>query len=77
MVEQAADRIIIMPGSGVRSNNIAALAAFTGVKELHSSARKMTPSAMLYTRQSMEEDLSSVSVDTEEIQKMKTALQHH
>ncbi|HVX50985.1 MAG TPA: copper homeostasis protein CutC, partial [Chitinophagaceae bacterium] len=56
MVEQAADRIIIMPGSGVRSNNIAALAAFTGVKELHSSARKMTPSAMLYTRQSMEED---------------------
>ncbi len=74
LVEQADDRIIIMPGSGVRSNNIAALAQYTGVTELHSSARMLKPSAMHYIKQSMQEDLSSVSVDLDEVIGMKEAL---
>ncbi len=74
LVEQAGDRIIIMPGSGVRSSNITELAQFTGAVELHSSARKQQASAMQYLQQSMQEDLSTVIADAEEVGKMKTAL---
>jgi copper homeostasis protein len=76
VIEQAQNRITIMPGSGVRSSNIAELATYTGANELHSSARKMHPSSMLYTKISMQETLDAVSVDEEEIRKMKTALQN-
>ncbi len=74
LVKQAAGRIIIMPGSGVRSGNIASLAEFTGVVELHSSARTQQPTAMAYIKESMQEDLTTVTVDTAEIQKMKAAI---
>ena len=74
LTEQAENRIIIMPGSGVRSSNIAELATYTGATELHSSARKMQPSAMLFTKESMKETLDCVSVDEAEIRKMKMAL---
>ena len=37
LVAQAGDRIIIMPGGGVRSMNIAQLVSGTGAKEYHSS----------------------------------------
>ncbi|MBB1284293.1 copper homeostasis protein CutC [Flavisolibacter sp. BT320] len=46
LVVQAADRIIIMPGSGVRPDNIAKLAKKTGAVEFHSSLRVQKPSAM-------------------------------
>ena len=42
----AANRIIIMPGSGVRKENIAALAKQTGAKEFHSSLRSTSKSSM-------------------------------
>jgi copper homeostasis protein len=48
LVEKAADRIIIMPGSGVRPDNIAALAQKTGAVEFHASLRTQVPSAMDY-----------------------------
>jgi len=38
LITQAAGRIIIMPGGGVRSSNIAHVAETTGAKEFHSSA---------------------------------------
>jgi len=38
LVAQAAGRIIIMPGGGVRSSHLAQLVAETGAKEFHSSA---------------------------------------
>ena len=75
LVEQADDRIIIMPGSGVRSSNIKALAHHTGATELHSSARKNMDSAMEFINESMEENLQNISVDAEEIKRMKIALQ--
>ncbi|HEX5153213.1 MAG TPA: copper homeostasis protein CutC [Parafilimonas sp.] len=74
LVEQADERIIIMPGSGVRSSNIKDLAAYTGATELHSSARKNIPSEMEFTNAGMEEDLENISVDVEEIRKMKVEL---
>jgi copper homeostasis protein len=74
LVTKANDRIIIMPGSGVRSSNIKELAEFTGAVELHSSARKNIASAMLLPKQSMNEELKTVSVDMDDIRKMKSAL---
>jgi copper homeostasis protein len=70
LVEQACDRIIIMPGSGVRSNNIKEIMQATGAKEMHSSARKMQASQMLYSKDSMNENLQATAVDTDEIKKM-------
>lgn len=74
LVQQADDRIIIMPGSGVRSNNIISLIDFTGVTEVHSSARKMDKTEMLFTPASMLETLENISVDEEEIKLMKQAI---
>ena len=39
LVEAANNRIVIMPGSGVRSDNINIIAQKTGASEFHSSAR--------------------------------------
>ncbi|MBQ8838041.1 MAG: copper homeostasis protein CutC, partial [Bacteroidales bacterium] len=46
LVERAADRIIIMPGCGIRENNIAAIAKATGAREFHFSARETIESGM-------------------------------
>ena len=46
LVRRADGRIIIMPGCGVRENNIAKLEAETGAKEFHTSARSIVYSKM-------------------------------
>jgi copper homeostasis protein len=74
LVQQASDRIIIMPGSGVRASNIQALANFTGAQELHSSARKLVPSSMDFVVDAMQESLQNCLVDSDEIQLMKQFL---
>jgi copper homeostasis protein len=74
LIDQANDRIIIMPGSGVRSGNIKEIASFTGAVEMHSSARKNIASSMQYKKESMNEDMKNVSVDVDEIKNMKAAL---
>lgn len=70
LIKQADERITIMPGSGVRSDNIIELANKTGAKEFHSSARINIESKMEYLNAAMKEKLQSVSVDVEEIKKM-------
>lgn len=74
LVQQADDRIIIIPGSGVRSNNIKELAQYTGAVELHSSARKAAPSAMQFEVKGMQEDLSITLTDEEEVKRMLAEL---
>lgn len=74
LVMQADDRIIIMPGSGVRYNNIAELAAYTGAAEFHSSARKAVASEMRFTNADMNETIENILVDEDEIKKMKQFL---
>lgn len=69
LISQADERIIIMPGSGVRSENIAALRA-TGAVEFHSSARKQVAGKMKYDAAAMNEKLQSYSVDEAEIKAM-------
>ena len=67
LIKQAAERIIIMPGSGVRSENIIELVKKTGAVEFHTSARMNIDSKMEYKNEVMKESLKSVSVDFEEI----------
>ena len=75
LVRQANDRIVVMPGSGVRSENIVALATQTGATEFHSSARKTADSKMEYFNTSMDENLQTAELDTVEVKKMIAALQ--
>ena len=48
LVKKAGDRIIIMPGCGVRENNIAEIARLSGTKEFHFSARESVESGMIF-----------------------------
>jgi copper homeostasis protein len=74
LVQKANNRIIIMPGSGVRSNNIKALQACTSAQELHSSARLAVKSSMQYHPNSMKETIENILVDAKEIKAMKALL---
>jgi copper homeostasis protein len=67
LIKQADERIIIMPGSGVRSDNIIELAQKTSAEEFHTSARMNIDSEMNYTNEEMKESLKSVSADVDEI----------
>ena len=48
LVEKAAGRIIIMPGCGVKENNIAEIARLSGAREFHFSARESAGSNMIF-----------------------------
>jgi copper homeostasis protein len=48
LIEQAARRIVIMPGAGIDSGNITALREATGATEFHASAKCAFGSAMRY-----------------------------
>ncbi len=48
LVEQAAGRLIIMPGCGVNAGNIRRIAEETGATEFHFSGRSPVESSMLY-----------------------------
>ncbi|MFZ1304259.1 MAG: copper homeostasis protein CutC [Ferruginibacter sp.] len=67
LIKQADERIIIMPGSGVRADNIIELAQKTGAVEFHTSARMNIDSKMNYTNETMKENLRSVSLDEREV----------
>jgi copper homeostasis protein len=74
LVEKANDRIIILPGSGVRADNIKTIVTATGAKEMHSSARKAMASKMEFNQPSMQENMQYFDVDSTEIQAMLAAL---
>ena len=74
LVEKAAGRIIILPGSGVRSNNCKTIIDSTGAKEIHSSARKAVSSFMKFNAPSMNEQMISMGIDEAEIKLMLEVL---
>jgi copper homeostasis protein len=76
LIEQADQRITIMPGSGVNSNNIAMLAQKTGAVEFHSSARTTVQSDMQYHLPGFnKEEDSRLTTDANQIQLMLNALE--
>jgi copper homeostasis protein len=74
LVIKADGRIKIMPGSGVRADNIVQLAKDTGSTSFHSSARKTIVSQMQYINPSMKESLVQVSLDGTEVKNLKNNL---
>lgn len=48
LIQQAADRIAIMPGSGINEENIIELKEITRAKEYHTSAKTVVKSGMMY-----------------------------
>ena len=77
LVSQANGRIKIMPGSGVRAENIIQLAKDTGASCFHSSARKTLESQMQYLNTDMKENLVQVSLDGTEVKHLKHNLVTH
>ena len=67
LIRQANDRIIIMPGSGVRADNIIAIAKRTTAVEFHTSARTDAQSKMKYSNTAINEQLLSVTIDVDEV----------
>jgi copper homeostasis protein len=51
LVQRAAGRIIVMPGCGIRAENIAEVESRTGAREFHTSARRLVRSAMEYRKE--------------------------
>lgn len=74
LVRQADQRIIVMPGSGVNSDNIDKLARQTGAVEFHSSARDIKTSPMDFINDGMEEVLSHAACNGDEVRKMVLVL---
>lgn len=76
LVEAADERIIIMPGSGVRAASLEALIQQTGATEYHSSAKTAIGSTMQYRNDHFPgSDGTYDGVDEAEIAAMKTIIQ--
>ena len=62
LIEQAQEKIIILPGSGLNSQNISDFIAFTKTKEIHASAKKIiTPvTDSLFSMPYFETDVNEV-----------------
>ncbi|MDR3140672.1 MAG: copper homeostasis protein CutC [Tannerellaceae bacterium] len=65
LVERAAGRIIIMPGCGVRADNIALIEAETGAREFHTSARTILRSDMEYRSERVPMGVSAITSEFE------------
>ncbi len=74
LIEIADERIIILPGSGIRANNIAELKTTFNTKEFHSGARKNLDTQMSYSPITMNEKLTYASVDENEVKQMRAQL---
>lgn len=68
LVERADGRIIIMPGCGVREENIALIEQETGAKEFHTSARSVLYSRMEYRNEQVPMGSNVVTSEFETVQ---------
>jgi len=68
LIQCAKERIIIMPGCGVREDNIARIEAETGAKEFHASARNIINSRMEYRNEAVPMGNSIVASEYENAQ---------
>ncbi len=77
LVEQAASRIIIMPGAGVKSSNIAQLKKESGATEFHASARKLAPNPLHYINTQVSDYGSVYIADEEELRLLIERLRNY
>ena len=74
LIIHANNQIIIMPGSGIRSENIEEIALKSGATEFHSSARIFIDSKMTFKSSSMKELMKNIQLDENEVRLMKDKL---
>lgn len=70
LIQAADDGLRIMPGSGIRSDNLAALMQEVAATEWHSSARKTIPGNMQYASPDMPEAGPITVVDEAEVTRL-------
>lgn len=74
LVQQAAGRIIIMPGAGVRSTNIETLIAGTGATEFHTSARITAPDPVTFRNPAITDATPWYIANEDEVKKIISVL---
>lgn len=77
--KEAAERIVLLPGGGIRAHNAEQILRETGCKEIHSSAAQFSKSKMNYLPPQFEEEKDSSTqyeINPVEIQKMKVVLRN-
>lgn len=74
LVKQAAGRISIMPGAGVRSGNLKILMETTGAYEFHTSARREMPNNMQFANPLVSDAGNFYVADETELQKIMDIL---
>jgi copper homeostasis protein len=74
LVQQAAGRIIIMPGAGVRSTNIESLISGTGATEFHTSARITAPDPVTFRNPAITDAGPWYIANEEELKKIMNVL---
>jgi copper homeostasis protein len=73
LIKKADERIIIMPGSGVRKDNIKMIADKTGAIEFHSSLKGQKGSVMEFIHPDLNESVNP-GIDPAEVQALRDAL---
>jgi copper homeostasis protein len=76
LVQQAGDRIIIMPGAGIKSSNITQLREESGAKAFHGSARKATTNPMQFANPLVTDFGNVYIADEEEVGKIVELLKN-
>lgn len=75
LIKKADNRIIIMPGSGIRSDNIAKIAKSTNAIEFHSSARVTIDSKMEFNNPALGSTMKRIIIDGDELRELKKKLE--
>lgn len=76
LVEKANNKISILPGCGINSDNILKIIETTKAKEFHASAKKTIPSEMTFKNNSVKmsekenNEINILTIDTDEIKKI-------
>ena len=74
------ERLILMPGCGVNSQNVAEIIRRTGVTEVHASAKQLVQSGMLFRRDDVKmgsadrDEFARYVTDEAEVRKIRAAL---
>jgi copper homeostasis protein len=74
LAERANERIIIMPGAGLRSDNIREIVIDTGTVEFHTTAKKNIGSKMIFINNGMNENLEHIICDAGEVLRITEVL---
>ena len=74
LVQQAGDRIIIMPGAGIKSSNVAQLRKECGAREFHASARITAPNPITYINKQVSDYGAVYIADEEEVRRLVALL---